>query len=111
MTMRHSNGRRAKQRAAEPDLPKLRSSRMDMDDDDFMGEIEFDLSLEQKQIVERAISLAANSDDEFRRMNPLISIMLWWELNVAESEKRRGNAEATLAEACRQFVLVHERSR
>ncbi len=31
---------------------------MDMDDDDFMGEIEFDLSPEQKKIVSRAINLA-----------------------------------------------------
>ena len=38
---------------------------MDMDDDDFMGEIEFDLSPEQEVIVSRAISLAADSDEAF----------------------------------------------
>jgi len=34
---------------------------MDMDDDDFMGEIEFDLSPDQQKIVSRAITLASES--------------------------------------------------
>ena len=46
---------------------------MDMDDDDFMGEIEFDLSPEQKKIVSRAINLASKDEgDEFAVTNPLI---------------------------------------
>ena len=81
---------------------------MDMDDD-FMGEIEFDLSPEQKKIVSRAIDLAAASqDDAFRATNPLIAIMQWWEANVAEDDRRGGSPESTLAEACRRFVLAHE---
>lgn len=85
---------------------------MDMHDDDFMGEIEFDLTPEQKKVVARAITLASNSeDDEFRRMNPLISILQWWEANVEESEKLRGTPEATLAEACRLFVLSCEKAK
>jgi hypothetical protein len=86
-------------------------SRIDMDDDDFMGEIEFDLTPEQKKIVAYAITLASSSgNDEFRQMNPLISILQWWEANVAEDERPKGTPEATLAEACRQFVLSHEKS-
>ena len=43
---------------------------MDMDDD-FMGEIEFDLSAEQGRIVSRAISLASTMDDDaFRAVLP-----------------------------------------
>jgi hypothetical protein len=84
---------------------------MDMDDDDFMGEIEFDLTPEQKKVVAYAITLASSSgNDEFRQMNPLISILQWWEANVAEDERPKGTPEATLAEACRQFVLSHEKS-
>jgi hypothetical protein len=80
---------------------------MDMDDD-FMGEIEFDLSAEQGRIVSRAINLASTmADDEFRAVNPLIAIMQWWEANVPESEKQRESPEAALAEACRRFLLAH----
>ena len=80
---------------------------MDMDDD-FMGEIEFDLSAEQGRIVSRAISLASTmEDDEFRTVNPLIAIMQWWEAHVPESEKLRESPEASLAEACRRFLLAH----
>jgi hypothetical protein len=80
---------------------------MDMDDD-FMGEIEFDLSAEQGRIVSRAISLASTMDgDAFRAVNPLIAIMQWWEANVPETEKLRGSPEASLAEACRWFLLAH----
>jgi len=83
---------------------------MALDDDDFMGEIEFDLSPEQKKIVSRAINLASNSeDDAFRANNPLISIMQWWETNVAEAEKPKGPPETSLAEACRLFVLAHDK--
>jgi hypothetical protein len=83
---------------------------MDMDDDDFMGEIEFDLSPEQKKIVSRAINLAAMKEgDEFAVNNPLISIMQWWATSVRDSEKPTGPPEAVLAEACRLFVLAHDK--
>jgi hypothetical protein len=83
---------------------------MGMDDDDFMGEIEFDLSPEQRKMVSRAINLASSNDgDAFRAINPLISIMQWWEANVAEGEKLRGSPETILAEACRLFVLAHDK--
>jgi hypothetical protein len=81
---------------------------MDMDDDDFMGEIEFDLSAEQEKIVNRAISLAADSNDAFRNVNPLIAILQWWQVSVNESDKIRGSPEEILTEACRRFLLVHE---
>jgi hypothetical protein len=80
---------------------------MDMDDD-FMGEIEFDLSPEQEDIVSRAISLAADSDDAFRNINPLIAILQWWQINVDDNEKVKGSPETILADACRRFVLAHE---
>jgi hypothetical protein len=83
---------------------------MEMDDDDFMGNIEFNLDLEQSRIVSRAIDLASQDKDAFCNTNPLISIMQWWETHVPESEKRNGSAEGTLAEACRLFVLAHEKS-
>jgi hypothetical protein len=83
---------------------------MEMEDDDFMGEIEFDLSPEQKQMVSRAIDLASNSaGDAFRATNPLISIMQWWQTNVREPEKVAGSPETILAEACRLFVLAHDK--
>jgi hypothetical protein len=83
---------------------------MEMDDDDFMGNIEFELTQEQGMIVQRAIDIAANTNnDEFVKINPLIAIMQWWESNVSEREKRRGTAEATLAEACRLYVIAHEK--
>jgi hypothetical protein len=45
-------------------------------DDDFMGEVEFDLSPEQGEVVSRAISLAASlRGDDFTHINPLIVIM------------------------------------
>jgi hypothetical protein len=83
---------------------------MDMDDDDFMGEIEFDLSPEQEKIVNQAISLAANSDDAFHSINPLISILQWWEANVTERDKVKGSPEEMLTDACRLFLLAHEAS-
>jgi hypothetical protein len=81
---------------------------MDMDDDDFMGNIEFDLTLEQSKIVSRAIDLASAGQDAFGATNPLISIMQWWETYVPDAEKKRRSAESTLTEACRLFVLAHE---
>jgi hypothetical protein len=85
---------------------------MDMhDDDDFMGEIEFNLSPEQEQIVNRAISLAATNDDAFHHINPLISILQWWQVNVDEGDKVKGSPEMMLAEACRRFLLAHEKAR
>ena len=81
---------------------------MDMDDDDFMGEIEFDLSPEQEVIVSRAISLAADSDDAFSNINPLIAILQWWQVNVDDNDKVRGSPEVILTDACRRFVLAHE---
>lgn len=80
---------------------------MDMDDD-FMGEIEFDPSAHQQEVIRRAIDLAANSDDEFCRLNPLIAIMQWWQANGAESKELAETPEAKLAEACRQFLMFHE---
>jgi hypothetical protein len=80
---------------------------MDIDDDDFMGDIEFDLTPEQGKVVRQAIDLASNDPDAFRMTNPLIAIMQWWEANVPSDEKVRGSPEATLAEACRLFVLAH----
>ena len=82
---------------------------MDMDDDDFMRNIEFNLTLEQSKIVSRAIDMASEGQDAFRMTNPLISIMQWWETHVPEAEKRRSSPEGTLAEACRLFVLAHEK--
>lgn len=81
---------------------------MDMDDDDFMGEIEFDLSSEQGEIVSRAITLASSmEEDEFRSVNPLLAIMQWWEANVPDAEKLAGPPEATLVEACRKYLLAN----
>ena len=86
---------------------------MDMDDDDFMGEIEFDLSPEQQKIVSRAITLASElggGNDEFIKTNPLISILQWWEIEGTKSAKPSDEPEATLAEICRQFVLSHDKA-
>jgi hypothetical protein len=85
---------------------------MDMDDD-FIGEIEFKLSPEQGELVNRAIMLASNAPDnggadEFARLNPLIAVMRWWQTHVPEHERLRGSPEATLVDACRRFVLAHE---
>jgi hypothetical protein len=79
---------------------------MDMDDD-FVGEIEFNLTAEQGEIVNRAIELASQQNNEFQLVNPLISIMQWWESSVPEADKRRGSPEATLVEACRAFLNAH----
>ena len=82
----------------------------DMADDDFMGEVEFDLSPEQKKMVSRAIDLAASGErDAFRAVNPLIAIMHWGEAHVPDAEKPKGSPEGTLAEACRLFVLAHDK--
>lgn len=81
-----------------------------MDDDDFMGEIEFDLSPEQQKIVSRAITLASETDgsgDEFVNTNPLISIMQWWALSGTKTGMPAEGPEVTLAEICRQFILAH----
>jgi hypothetical protein len=81
---------------------------MDMDDNDFMGEIEFDLSPEQQKIVNQAISVATESSDSFRNLNPLIAILQWWQVNVSESQKLRGSPEAVLTDACRRFLAAHD---
>jgi hypothetical protein len=82
---------------------------MDMDDD-FVGEIEFDLSPEQGELVSRAISVASTAgDNEFMQINPLIAIMRWWEAHVPEDQKLRDSPETTLVDACRRFLLAHER--
>lgn len=81
---------------------------MDMDDD-FMGEIEFDPSGQQQQIIQRAIDLASNSEDEFSRINPLIAIMQWWDASATERPANVGTPEDKLAEACRQYLLFHEK--
>jgi hypothetical protein len=78
-------------------------------DDDFIGEIEFDLSPEQGEVVSRAIGVASKSGgDEFGKINPLIAIMRWWETHVPENERLRGSPETTLVDACRRFLLAHE---
>jgi hypothetical protein len=78
-------------------------------DDDFIGEIEFDLSPEQGEVVSRAIGVASRSRaDEFANINPLIAIMRWWQTHVPENERLRGSPEATLVDACRRFLLAHE---
>jgi hypothetical protein len=81
---------------------------MDMHDDDFIGSVEFDLSPEQAEIVNRAISLAAKSDDSFRTINPLISILQWWQANQSQGDKVDGPPEAVLTDACRHFLQAHE---
>jgi hypothetical protein len=81
---------------------------MDMQDDDFIGSVEFDLSPEQAEIVNRAISLAAKSGDSFRNINPLISILQWWQANQSEDDKVNGPPEVVLTDACRQFLQAHE---
>lgn len=86
---------------------------MEMDDDDFMGEIEFDLSPEQRRIVSRAITLASegeDGDDEFIKTNPLIAIMQWWDAHNAVSGKSGQTPEEALAEVCRRFILEHEKA-
>lgn len=83
---------------------------MDMGDDDFMGPVGFDLTPDQREVVTRAIDLAASQrDDEFGAVNPLIAIMQWWEANRPADSFPRGAPEAILAEACRAFVLAHDR--
>jgi hypothetical protein len=77
-------------------------------DDDFIGNIEFNLTPEQSEIVSRAIDLASEDKDTFRNMNPLISIMHWWDGHVPEFQKLRESSEGTLTEACRLFILAHE---
>ena len=67
-----------------------------------------DTSVANVALPHIAGSLAASTDDdEFRAVNPLIAIMQWWEANVPEAEKLRGSPEASLAEACRRFLLAH----
>jgi hypothetical protein len=84
---------------------------MDMDDDDFIGELEFDLTPEQNAIVRKAIALAsAANGDDFMTTNPLIAIMQWWETHVPDEQKLRGSTEGTLAEACRGYVVAHEKT-
>ena len=83
---------------------------MDMDDGDLMGPVEFELSADQRDVVSRAISLAASrADGAFGAANPLIAIMQWWEANVVPAERRRGAPETVLAEACRAFLSAHDR--
>jgi hypothetical protein len=82
---------------------------MDMDDD-FMGAVEFNLTAEQSQIVSRAIDIASRQTDEFQVANPLISIMQWWASSGPKAEKRDSPPEQILVEACRSFVLAHEKA-
>ena len=80
---------------------------MDMDDD-FMGEIEFNLTPEQSEIVSRAIDLASRDNDEFQFINPLISIMQWWQRYSARRRKTRRIAGS---DARRGLPVVHAGSR
>jgi hypothetical protein len=88
--------------------PGARRTTMDMNDD-FMGELEFDLTVEQSSIVNRAIELASQDGDAFHVINPLISVMQWWENNLPETERRCASPEQTLTEACRLYVLSKEK--
>lgn len=86
---------------------------MDMNDEDFLGEIEFDLSPDQQKIVSCAITLASEvggSDDEFIKTNPLISILQWWQINGTRSGNPSDAPEVKLVEICRQFVLSHSKA-
>jgi hypothetical protein len=77
-------------------------------DDDFMGEVEFDLSPEQGEVVNRAIGLAASlRGDDFAHINPLIVIMQWWQMNVADADRIGRTPEATLTEACRRYIAAN----
>jgi hypothetical protein len=82
---------------------------MDMDED-FMGEVEFSLTVEQSQIVSRAIDIASRQADAFQVINPLISIMQWWQSSRPEAERHDSSPELVLVEACRSFVLAHEKA-
>jgi len=83
------------------------SRTMEMDDD-FMGEVEFALSPEQGEVVNRAISLAASRrGDEFAHINPLIVIMQWWQAHGSDAERVGGTPEARLTEACRRYIAAH----
>jgi hypothetical protein len=35
--------------------------------------------------------------------------MQWWQTNVTDAEKITGSPETVLAEACRLFVLAHDK--
>jgi hypothetical protein len=81
---------------------------MDMDDD-FVGTLEFDLSAHDAELVNRAISLAAqNPGDGFAQINPLIAIMRWWQTQAHGNAVTPISPEKTLVEACRAFLLAHE---
>ena len=80
---------------------------MDMDDD-FIGELEFKLSPEQGEVVNRAIGLAASRrGDDFAHINPLIVIMQWWQANVSDTERVGETPEAKLTEVCRRYVAAN----
>lgn len=77
-------------------------------DDDFMGDIEFDLSPEQGEVVNRAINLVSSCrKDEFAGINPLIEIMQWWQANKQDWNKSDRSAESRLVEACRSYINAH----
>ena len=77
-------------------------------DDDFLGEVEFDLSSEQGEVVNRAIGLAASRrGDDFAHINPLIVIMQWWQANGSDAERVGGTPEARLTEACRRYIAAN----
>ena len=81
---------------------------MDMDDD-FMGEIEFNLTPQQGEIVRQAIELASrNKHDEFAGLNPLIAIMQWWQANGTDGDLVKGAPEGTLVQVCRRYVAAHD---
>lgn len=82
---------------------------MDMDDD-FMGEIEFDLSAPQKSVVTKAIDLASKlgGSDSFVGVNPLIAIMQWWEQQDSQNVIAGKSPEDGLAEICEAFIRAHE---
>ena len=76
-------------------------------DDDFMGEVEFDLSPEQGEVVSRAIGLAASRRGDDFAHNPLIVMMQWWQANASDAERVGGTPEAKLTEACRRYIAAN----
>ena len=79
---------------------------------------DFNLTAEQKALVERAVRLAVQvwtagqpkdaSEDHLRSFNPLIAILEWWRVNVPEEERASGAPETVLTDACRRFIAAQD---
>ena len=77
---------------------------MDIEDADFLGTVEFDLSPDQEAVVSSAIDRAAKTEDEFARMNPLIVIVQWWNRRERVAVALSGTPEEKLTEMCRLYL-------